>query len=495
MGSRRLLGACALVVSAIVAGCVKPAETTQCGEFTCGVNSVCSPDGTRCVGPDVVEACRGKAEGDACSYTGLDVGTCVGELCVAAGCGNGVVESQSNEVCDDGNRTAGDGCSADCRSTEACGDGIVDPFALEQCDCGDDPASLPLGCTGVNANTPNAQCRPITCAPSRCGDMIVDAPNESCDDGNNVAGDGCAADCSGRWTRMDSKTLARLHDVWAVSPTDAWAVGDGRIMRWDGTTWYRQAEIDSTVRNYSSVCGRSSQDVFVIGTQTLTSVVQVLRYQGAGSSGTWSPVILGDATYSWTMLHCRGNDVWLGGQHQVGAYFVGAFAYSATGATFGVGTSGDLQAPITSIWTSTDGDIYAADDTAFLHKRSSDGVYWPMQTQDGTGATPLVDARYIGGTTGNNVFVVGKTKPASHHGTSVGWNQLTGSDDLVPGLDVSAVPNGSTALIVGNSGSVLECSATSCAVSPTNIDQQLRGVWAIDATHAFIVGTFGTILY
>src|SRR5262249_46272119 len=42
----------------------------------------------------------------------------------------------SAEMCDDGNVNAGDGCSADCRSTETCGNGIVDPIAGEVCDDG-----------------------------------------------------------------------------------------------------------------------------------------------------------------------------------------------------------------------------------------------------------------------------------------------------------------------------------------------------------------------
>ena len=37
-------------------------------------------------------------------------------------CGNGVVEAV--EICDDGNRTGGDGCSSDCQ-TESCVDGTA----------------------------------------------------------------------------------------------------------------------------------------------------------------------------------------------------------------------------------------------------------------------------------------------------------------------------------------------------------------------------------
>ncbi|QSQ17670.1 Ig-like domain-containing protein [Myxococcus landrumensis] len=49
-------------------------------------------------------------------------------------CGDGYLDS--GEVCDDGNRTAGDGCRADCRGVEVCGDGLVDSAAGEQCDDG-----------------------------------------------------------------------------------------------------------------------------------------------------------------------------------------------------------------------------------------------------------------------------------------------------------------------------------------------------------------------
>jgi hypothetical protein len=293
---------------------------------------------------------------------------------------------------------------------------------------------------------------------------------------------------------MQSNTLARLVDVWAASPTDVWAVGNGRIMRWDGTSWYRQTEIDSAVRTYVSVCGRSSQDMFFVA-QTTSAAYQVLRYQGAGSSGTWSVVTPGNGSQTWTSVHCRGNDVWVGGS-TVNGSLVGAYAYAASGAVFGANTAGDLMAPITSIWTSTEGDVYAADTYGVVHKR--DGSNWPPETVDGSLATSgasTVVGNYISGTTGTNVFVAGLSKPASHHGAAAGWIELTNSDDLIPAFDISAVPNGSTALLVGQVGAVLECSATSCAVSPTNTDNALLGVWAIDQTHAFIVGTSGTILY
>ncbi|TSC26504.1 tandem-95 repeat protein [Corallococcus sp. Z5C101001] len=49
-------------------------------------------------------------------------------------CGDGYLDS--GEVCDDGNRVAGDGCRADCQGVEVCGDGLVDSATGEQCDDG-----------------------------------------------------------------------------------------------------------------------------------------------------------------------------------------------------------------------------------------------------------------------------------------------------------------------------------------------------------------------
>lgn len=63
-------------------------------------------------------------------------------------CGDGVVDEDLGEQCDDGNTIGGDGCNRRCRTEPRCGDGNLDAF---------------LG--------------------------------EECDDGNLVSGDGCEADC------------------------------------------------------------------------------------------------------------------------------------------------------------------------------------------------------------------------------------------------------------------------------------------------------------
>lgn len=81
--------------------------------------------------------------------------------CKFAFCGNGATDPEIGEICDDGNTKGGDGCAANCKSTELCGNGIKDqPFK--------DANGVP---------------------------DLNDPRNEVCDDGNTKDGDGCSSDC------------------------------------------------------------------------------------------------------------------------------------------------------------------------------------------------------------------------------------------------------------------------------------------------------------
>ncbi len=95
--------------------------------------------------------------------------------CQMARCGDSVVDA--GELCDDGNDTAGDGCSA-C-VLEYCGDGVTNN-SNEQCDDG-----------VANSDSRPGACR-RDCRSFRCGDGVVD-DNEQCDDG--PLGRDCPADC------------------------------------------------------------------------------------------------------------------------------------------------------------------------------------------------------------------------------------------------------------------------------------------------------------
>jgi fibro-slime domain-containing protein len=121
-------------------------------------------------------------------------------------CGDGVLNS--GEVCDDGNTSSGDGCSASCAvietgwlctqpgkpctRTNICGNGQVE--GTETCD--DRNTTSGDGCA-ANCTTESGWNCPSTggrCVAARCGDLII-AGDEECEDGNATNGDGCSSIC------------------------------------------------------------------------------------------------------------------------------------------------------------------------------------------------------------------------------------------------------------------------------------------------------------
>ena len=120
-------------------------------------------------------------------------------------CGNGVLDT--GEQCDDGNRTNGDGCNANCQleanylcptpgqpcvDQRKCGNGIL--TSDEACDDGNTVSGD--GCSGdCKTVEPGYQCRMPgkPCVPL-CGDGVITG-SETCDDGNTVSGDGCSSTC------------------------------------------------------------------------------------------------------------------------------------------------------------------------------------------------------------------------------------------------------------------------------------------------------------
>lgn len=105
---------------------------------------------------------------------------CAPECVVGPRCGDGIVNGP--EDCDDGNTIDGDGCSSACLN-DGCGDGLVQSEYGEECD------------DGVNTGGYSG-CAPDCLLGPHCGDGAVQSEHEECDDGVN-AGEygGCATGC------------------------------------------------------------------------------------------------------------------------------------------------------------------------------------------------------------------------------------------------------------------------------------------------------------
>jgi cysteine-rich repeat protein len=122
-------------------------------------------------------------------------------------CGNGLVDT--GEACDDGNNISGDGCSANCLSTEVCGNGFLDVAVGEGCDDGN----------AVNEDLCTAACALASCSDSfdNADEIDVDCGGHcgpgSCDLEQICGGD---PDCDSGFC-SESRCAVRLRLVFVTS--------------------------------------------------------------------------------------------------------------------------------------------------------------------------------------------------------------------------------------------------------------------------------------
>ena len=151
-----------------------------CGNGTCDdgeTNATCPDD---C--PDNQPEC-----GDGVCQTSEDSVSCPDDCQEPPlSCGDGFLDP--DEICDDGNTLAGDGCSADCLSDESCGNDICDTTAGEDADTCDTDCGQPDPCGDGNCtDDENFDNCPEDCPPpDPCG-------NFDCEEGENWQN--CPTDC------------------------------------------------------------------------------------------------------------------------------------------------------------------------------------------------------------------------------------------------------------------------------------------------------------
>lgn len=134
--------------------------------------------------------------------------------CSVAGCGDGM--TGVGEECDDGNTASGDGCSAFCQIEGACC--LTDGTCV--------PASTQVTCDTLDGSFvgAGAACGVGVCP--LCGNGVIES-GERCDDGNQVAHDGCSANC-------DTEGACCVVDVCTLETPSDCTLGGGSYAG-DGT--------------------------------------------------------------------------------------------------------------------------------------------------------------------------------------------------------------------------------------------------------------------
>ena len=156
--------------------------------------------GNSSLDPDGYEQCDdgNTTNGDGCTSKGLiETGyVCpnVGKPCVAAACGDGI--RAYGEACDDGNTKNNDGCSARCRIEDGATCSTNNIGSKSKCTagtCGDGKIGHNEQCDGTSGCD---ACKLTKRDTSKCGNGTINTSNgEECDDGNKLGGDGCSPTC------------------------------------------------------------------------------------------------------------------------------------------------------------------------------------------------------------------------------------------------------------------------------------------------------------
>jgi fibro-slime domain-containing protein len=118
---------------------------------------------------------------------GAGYGACAADCTPGPRCGDGTVQPEGPEACDNGLNvdrysTSAEACGPGCTQPSFCGDAVIDSAFGEECD------------DGVNDNAYGG-CSDTCGLGPRCGDGAVNGGTEECDDGNRVNGDGCNLTC------------------------------------------------------------------------------------------------------------------------------------------------------------------------------------------------------------------------------------------------------------------------------------------------------------
>jgi hypothetical protein len=208
---RPIAAVCVMLAGLALAACLE-SHASRCGKLTCPMGTSCGPSGDTCVYNDLLEACRSRADGAACTVPGLPPNQCMNGVCQASRCGDGRVTGA--EQCDGtllGSKTCqslgfyrpeGLTCTSDCKLDTArcvgrCGDGIKN--GPEQCDAADLGGATCFA-AGYYA-APGLACRSdctfdtAKCGGGRCGDGIINGL-EQCDGNTLPVVSGKAADCT-----------------------------------------------------------------------------------------------------------------------------------------------------------------------------------------------------------------------------------------------------------------------------------------------------------
>jgi hypothetical protein len=240
------------------------------------------------------------------------------------------------------------------------------------------------------------------------------------------------------WTQVASPspgTSNYLYGVYAVSPTEAWAVGNADtnalILHWQGSSWTQVTSPQSGV--LYAIHGSSASDIWAVGeyTPSLNPQALVLHWNGNAWSQISAPT-LGNNSALYAVRALTANDVWAVGASWTGSNYSTVLLHwdgsSWSRVTSPIpGNVGTLHA-VTALSAS---DVWAVgttgDQTLTLHWN---GQTWSQVSSPNPGSNGNV-LYGVSGTRADDVWAVGEMDTASGPQTLVlhwdggAWNGVS----------------------------------------------------------------------
>lgn len=175
-----------------------------------------------------------------------------------------------------------------------------------------------------------------------------------------------------------------LHGLSVLSPTSAWAAGDGRVYQWNGTAW--KVSFDQLSGSMHAVCtaptlgGGANHEIWAVGDSDAI-------YRRSGN-GMWSGLPSPFAKRQLNGLWCDvGTELWMVGGGGAIGYWNGLQWSSVSSPT-----DVDLHA----VWGSNRADVWAVGDggtilhwTNFSWVKTSSGTQSALRTVWGTSANDV----------------------------------------------------------------------------------------------------------
>jgi hypothetical protein len=286
--------------------------------------------------------------------------------------------------------------------------------------------------------------------------------------GVRVALLGClvaAAVGAGEWVTYTS-TGTTLRDVYMVTATNGWAVGDnGQLVHFDGSTW--TAATSPTSASIRGLKMLSATSGWAVGTGGV-----ILRYNGSSWTLATSPT--SQDLYSVDLV--SASDGWACGK--------GGVLLRYNGASWSVATSPTMQ-DLNAVDMVASSAVWVAGDAGVIYRYN--GASWALQT---TGVS--FDLYGIALLDGTNGFAVGSYEAVLDY-TPPSWT-LVGQ--AAQDLDFCGVdyPAASVAWTLGDEGKGKFYDGNMWRMYNTHFTQTVYGVSFCSAIDGWAVGQGGTIL-